>query len=73
MGKYQPRVLSLPRVKLIGMKSVASIKTPSPSHELLVGFQHLWHGKPWLVIAVPVAFVLSVVVKEIPRRRHRWR
>lgn len=55
------------------MRSVGTVKTPSPSHELLVGFQHLWHTQPWFVVAIPAAVLLSVVVEEMPRRRRRWR
>jgi hypothetical protein len=49
------------------------IKSPSPSHELLIGFQHLWHSNPLIVIAGAAAFVLSVVIEQMPRRRRRWR
>jgi hypothetical protein len=55
------------------MKPVAAATTPSPSRELLVGFQHLWHAQPWIVIAVSAAFILSLVMEETPRRRRRWR
>ena len=67
-----PLVVSRPGVTLTAMKSVATTRTPSPSHELLVGLQHLWHSQPWIVIAIPAAFVLSVVIEQMPRRRRRW-
>jgi hypothetical protein len=55
------------------MRSTVTARTPSAGHELLVAFQHLWHSQPWIVIAVPIVFVLSVVIEQWPRHRRRWR